>query len=33
VDLARGANVCLVGFARPGGCNVYAHPQRLLAGR
>jgi FdhD protein len=31
VDLARGANVCLVGFARPGGCNVYAHPQRLLA--
>jgi FdhD protein len=29
VDLARGAGVCLVGFARPGGCNVYAHPQRL----
>lgn len=33
VDLARGANVCLVGFARPGGCNVYAHPARLQAGR
>jgi FdhD protein len=30
VDLARGAGVCLVGFARPGGCNVYAHPERLL---
>jgi FdhD protein len=30
VDLARGAGVCLVGFARPGGCNVYAHPDRLL---
>jgi FdhD protein len=29
VDLARGAGVCLVGFARPGGCNVYAHPERL----
>jgi FdhD protein len=31
VDLARGAGVCLVGFARPGGCNVYAHPERLRA--
>ncbi len=30
VDVARGAGVCLVGFARPGGCNVYAHPERLL---
>jgi FdhD protein len=30
IDLARGAGVCLVGFARPGGCNVYAHPERLL---
>jgi FdhD protein len=29
VDLARGAGVCLVGFARPGGCNVYAHPERM----
>jgi FdhD protein len=33
VDLARGAGVCLVGFARPGGCNVYAHPERLRAPR
>ena len=31
VDVARGAGVCLVGFARPGGCNVYTHPGRLLA--
>lgn len=31
VDVARGAGVCLVGFARPGGCNVYAHPERLHA--
>ena len=30
VDIARGAGVCLVGFARPGGCNAYAHPERLL---
>lgn len=29
VDVARGAGVCLVGFARPGGCNVYAHSERL----
>lgn len=29
VDLARSAGVCLVGFARPGGCNAYAHPERL----
>lgn len=33
VDLARGTGVCLVGFARPGGCNVYTHPERLHAGR
>ena len=30
VDIARGAGVCLVGFARPGGCNAYAHSERLL---
>jgi FdhD protein len=30
VDIARSAGVCLVGFARPGGCNAYAHPERLL---
>jgi FdhD protein len=29
VDLARSAGVCLVGFARPGGYNVYTHPDRL----
>ena len=32
IDLARGAGICLVGFARPGGCNVYTHPQRLRVG-
>ncbi len=32
VDVARSAGVCLVGFARPGGCNVYAHPERLIHG-
>lgn len=31
VDLARGAGVCLVGFARAGGHNVYSHADRLLA--
>jgi FdhD protein len=29
VDLARSAGVCLVGFARSGSCNVYAHAERL----
>ena len=29
IDVARAADVCLVGFARPGGCNAYAHPERL----
>lgn len=31
IELARGAGVCLVGFARTGGCNVYAHAERLTA--
>ena len=26
IDLARSAGMCLVGFARPGGSNVYARP-------
>jgi len=30
VDLARGAGVCLVGFARAGGHNIYTHAERLL---
>jgi FdhD protein len=30
IDIARSAGVCLVGFARPDGCNAYAHPERLL---
>lgn len=29
IDLARRANVCLVGFARSGSFNVYTYPQRL----
>jgi FdhD protein len=29
VELARSAGICLVGFARPGGYNVYTHPDRL----
>jgi FdhD protein len=32
VELARSAGICLVGFARPGGYNVYTHPDRLHAG-
>lgn len=31
VDLARRADVTLVGFLRAGGHNVYCHPQRLLS--
>lgn len=30
IELARGAGIGLVGFARAGGYNVYAHPERLL---
>ncbi len=29
IDLARSAGLCLVGFAREGGFNVYTHPERL----
>ncbi|ENE1251187.1 MULTISPECIES: formate dehydrogenase accessory sulfurtransferase FdhD [Stenotrophomonas] len=31
IDLARGAGLCLVGFARESGFNVYTHPERLQA--
>ncbi|HZV23333.1 MAG TPA: formate dehydrogenase accessory sulfurtransferase FdhD, partial [Luteimonas sp.] len=31
VELARGAGICLVGFARTGGCNVYTYSERLSA--
>jgi len=30
IELARSADMTLVGFARPGSHNVYTHPQRLL---
>ena len=29
IAVAASAGLCLVGFAREGHCNVYAHPQRL----
>lgn len=29
IELARSAGVCLIGFARPGGYNIYTHPDRL----
>ncbi len=32
VDLAERAGITLVGFARPGSCTVYTHPQRVTAG-
>ncbi|PTA72872.1 MULTISPECIES: formate dehydrogenase accessory sulfurtransferase FdhD [unclassified Stenotrophomonas] len=32
IDLARSAGLCLVGFARESGFNVYTHPDRLQAG-
>jgi FdhD protein len=31
IELARGANVCLIGFARGDGCNLYTFPERLVA--
>ncbi|WP_340572727.1 formate dehydrogenase accessory sulfurtransferase FdhD [Stenotrophomonas sp. G106K1] len=30
IDLAKAAGICLVGFARQDGFNVYSHPHRLL---
>lgn len=30
VELARAAGICLIGFARSDGYNIYSHPQRLL---
>jgi FdhD protein len=32
IELARSAGLCLVGFARPGGHNIYTHSDRLLSG-
>jgi FdhD protein len=29
IELAQCTNVCLVGFTRPGSCNVYTYPERL----
>lgn len=31
IDLARSAGLCLIGFARESGFNVYTHPDRLRA--
>lgn len=31
IDLARSAGLCLVGFAREPGFNVYTHPERVTA--
>lgn len=31
IELARGANVCLIGFARGDDCNLYTFPERLVA--
>nr|WP_295382377.1 formate dehydrogenase accessory sulfurtransferase FdhD [Pseudoxanthomonas sp.] len=31
IELARGAGICLVGFARADGYNVYTFPERLRA--
>ncbi|HTU65565.1 MAG TPA: formate dehydrogenase accessory sulfurtransferase FdhD [Steroidobacteraceae bacterium] len=33
VELAESAGITLVAFLRPGGCNVYCHPQRVRAMR
>ena len=29
IDLARSAGMCLIGFARPHGYNIYTYPERL----
>lgn len=29
IELARSAGVCLIGFARPDGYNIYTYPERL----
>ncbi|WP_103074523.1 formate dehydrogenase accessory sulfurtransferase FdhD [Solilutibacter silvestris] len=31
IELARSAGICLIGFARPHGYNIYAHPERIRA--
>ncbi|WP_232820962.1 formate dehydrogenase accessory sulfurtransferase FdhD [Dyella sp. C11] len=31
VELARSAGITLIGFARPGSHNIYAHPERVLS--
>lgn len=33
VELAESAGITLVAFLRPGGCNVYCHPQRVSTTR
>jgi FdhD protein len=33
VELAESSGITLVAFLRPGGCNVYCHPQRVLTTR
>jgi len=33
VELAESAGITLVAFLRPGGCNVYGHPHRVLTTR
>jgi FdhD protein len=30
VELARETGITLIGFLRGDGCNVYAHPERLV---
>lgn len=30
IDLARSAGMCLIGFARPHGYNIYTYPERLV---
>ena len=29
IELARSAGMCLIGFARPRGYNIYTYPERL----